>query len=117
MDALDAILKANDLVAVLGREVMVRLVDISGSGCLLESANRVEKGTTGSLRVVFEGLEYADDVRIMRCREYEGSGSLYHLGAEFLWTTSPQERSLRRVIGLLNGTAVKVARFDQSPRM
>ena len=42
MDALDAILKANDLVAVLGREVPVRLVDISGSGCLLVSANRLE---------------------------------------------------------------------------
>ena len=55
MDALDAILQANDVVAVLGREISVRLVDISVSGCLLESANRIEKGTTGSLRVLFEG--------------------------------------------------------------
>ena len=52
MDALDAILKSNDLVAVLGREINVRLVDISVSGCLLESTSRLEKGTTGSLRVV-----------------------------------------------------------------
>lgn len=116
MDALDAILKANDLVAVLGREVPVRLVDISGSGCLLESSNRIEKGTTGTLRVVFDGLEYTDDVRVMRCRPCEGSSTLYHLGAEFLWTTSPREQSLRRILAALQGSAVRVGRLE-TPRM
>lgn len=116
MDALDAILRSNDIVAVLGREVPVRLIDISSSGCLLESGSRLEKGTTGALRVVFEGLEYSDDVRIMRCRASEGSGSLYYLGAEFLWTTSPTERSLRRVLATLQAGAVKGASFD-APRM
>jgi hypothetical protein len=117
MDALDAILKANDLVAVLGREVSVRLVDISGSGCLLESGSRLEKGTTGSLRVVFDGLEYTDDVRIMRCRPSEGSGSVYYLGAEFLWTTRPGDRSLRRILATLQASAVKPGTFDQTSRM
>jgi hypothetical protein len=116
MDALDAILKANDLVAVLGREVPVRLVDISGSGCLLESSNRIEQGTTGTLRVTFEGLEYSDDVRIMRCRPCEGSSTLYHVGAEFLWTTSPGDRSLRRILASLQGGAVKVGKLE-TPRM
>jgi hypothetical protein len=116
MDTLDAILKANDLVAVLGREVPVRLVDISGSGCLLESDNRLEQGTTGSLKVMFDGLEYSDDVRIMRCRPCEGSSTLYHLGAEFLWTTSPRDRSLRRILASLQVSAVKVGRFE-TPRM
>ena len=116
MDALDAILKANDLVAVLGREVPVRLVDISGSGCLLESSNRLEKGTTGALRVLFDGLEYADDVRIMRCRPSEGSSTLYYLGAEFLWTTSPRDRSLRRILASLQGSAVRAGRFE-TPKM
>jgi hypothetical protein len=116
VDALDAILQANDLVAVLGREINVRLVDISVSGCLLESGNRIEKGTTGSLRVVFDGQEYVDDVRVMRCRPSEGSSSLYFLGAEFLWTTSPHERSLRRVLATLQASAVKAVRLD-TPRM
>ena len=58
MDALDAILSARDLVAVLGRQVPVRLVEISTSGCLLESSSRLEKGTTGSLRVTFEDELY-----------------------------------------------------------
>lgn len=116
MDALDAILRSNDLVAVLGREVPVRLIDISGSGCLLESRSRLEKGTTGTLRVVYEAQEFSDDVRIIRCRAGEGAGNLYYVGAEFLWTTSPTERSLRRVLATLQSKAVKLASFE-TPRM
>lgn len=115
MDALDTILSARDLVAVLGRQVPVRLVEISTSGCLLESSSRLEKGTTGSLRVTFEDELYQDDIRIMRCRECEGSSNPYQLGAEFLWTTNPRERSLRRVIARLQGSALRSGGFE--PRM
>ena len=117
MDALDVILKANDLVAVLGREVTVRLLDISASGCLLESASRLVLGTTGSLVVNFEGRDYADDVRIMRCREFEGSSGAYQIGAEFLWTNTPHDRSLRRVVTHLQVSAIKSGSFGQSTRM
>jgi len=116
MDVLDAILRSNDLVAVLGREIPVRLIDISSSGCLLESRSRLGKGTTGSLRVAYDGQEYTDDVRVIRCRAGEGAGSLYYVGAEFLWTTSPTERSLRRVLATLQGKAVKLVSFE-TPRM
>lgn len=112
-DALDALLSAGDLVAVLGRAVPVRLMDISNGGCLLESTCRLEKGATGHLRVLFEDAEYMDDVRVMRCQESEGSSGLFHLGAEFLWTTSPHERSLRRVIAKLQGSAVKTVSFER----
>ena len=57
-DALDALLGASDLVAVLGREVLVSLVDISSAGCLLESSCRLETGATGLLRVLFDEVEY-----------------------------------------------------------
>jgi hypothetical protein len=117
MDALDAILKANDLVAVLGREVAVRLVDISASGCLLESGSRLVLGATGSLLVTFEGRDYIDDVRIMRCRHCEGAGSSYQIGAEFLWTNTPHERSLRRIVTRLQASAIKSGSFGQSTRM
>ena len=112
-DALDALLGASDLVAVLGREVQVRLVDISNAGCLLESTARLEKGATGLLRVVFDNTEYMDDVRIMRCHESEGASGLYQLGAEFLWTTSPHERSLRRVISKLQGATVRSVSLER----
>jgi hypothetical protein len=111
-DALDAILGASDLVAVLGREISVRLRDISSAGCLLESNCRLEKGATGLLRVSFEDTEYMDDIRVMRCRESEGASGQYQLGAEFLWTTNPHERSLRRIISKLQGSVVKAVSFE-----
>jgi len=114
-DPLDVLLSAGDLVAVLGRAVPVRLIDISNAGCLLESSCRLEKGATGHLRVLCEDTEFMDDVRVMRCQESEGSSGVFHLGAEFLWTTSPHERSLRRVIAKLQGGAVRSVSFE--PRM
>jgi hypothetical protein len=117
VDALDAMLKATDLVAVLGRDVHVRLVDISGSGCLLESDCRLAEGTIGSLRVRFEGTNYEDDVRVIRCRRFEGSRSGFYLGAEFLWTRSPGERSLRRVLMALQARALEPGRFERGEPM
>jgi hypothetical protein len=115
-DALDEMLTATDLVAVLGREVPVRLLDISSAGALLESTGRLEAGATGLLRVKFEEVEYVDDVRVMRCQESEGGSGFYQLGAEFLWTTSPNERSLRRVIAKLQAAAVRKVSFQYQDR-
>ncbi len=117
MDALDAILKANDVVAVLGREVAVRLLDISVSGCLLESSSCLAVGAMAALFVRFEGKEYADDVRVMRCRQSEGSSGIYRIGAEFLWTTTPDDGSLRRIVTRLQASAIKSGSLDQSIRM
>ena len=118
MKSLDAILQANDVVAVLGRDVRVRLMDVSNAGCLIHSETRLPEGTTGTLRVTFEGAQYADDVRVIRCRESNAADHWFELGAEFLWTSPPGEGSLRRVIVSLQATAVKTAVFDAalSPR-
>ena len=115
-DLLDRMLTAPDLVAVLGREVPVRLMDISSAGCLLESVCRLEEGVTGHLRAQFDDAEYADDVRVMRCQESEGGSGLYQLGAEFLWTTSPNERSLRRVTAKLRGGVLRKLSFHHQDR-
>lgn len=117
MDAIDAVLKSGDVVAVLGREVAVRLTNISASGCLVESSNCLAPGTTGSLVLTFEGQEYVDDVRIIRCLEFEGSSGGYHIGAEFLWTTAPHEGSLRRIVSRLQASAVRIEPFGSSGRM
>lgn len=106
MNAIDMVLKAGDLVAVLTREVSLRLLNISGSGCLLESDTRVQQGLAGTLRVMFEGVEFLDDVRIIRCTAQEGTAA-YHVGAEFLWTTTPGERSLRRALARVEPAAFK----------
>jgi hypothetical protein len=76
-------------------------VNISASGCLVESSARLEAGTTGLLQARIEGGLFADDVRIARVQQVQGAGSTWHLGAEFLWTTQPGTRSLRRVVARL----------------
>ena len=103
MEALDAILRAHDMVAVLGRDVPVRLVDISGSGCLVQSETRIIEGTTGTLRLSYGEVDYADDVRIVRCQAPTVGDGWYRIGAQFLWTSHPGERSLRRVIAGMQG--------------
>ena len=100
MDAIRFILRSNDLVAVLGREIPVRLVNISGSGCLVAATSALRAGATASLRLDFGSVEYTDDVRVVRCTRIEGSSD-YHLGMEFLWTAAPGERSMRRVSATL----------------
>jgi hypothetical protein len=109
MDVVNQILSAADLVAVLGRDVTVRLVDLSGSGCLLESDTHVAAGTAGSLTVTFRGREYADAIRVNRCQPIAGT-SRYHVGAEILWTSKPGAQSLRRLVVSFRTAAAEAGR-------
>jgi Flp pilus assembly pilin Flp len=89
---------------VLARSVATRLVDMSRSGCLLESDYRVDEGTVVELRLRLGGEELRDDVRVTRCVRVEGSGSSYLVGAEFVQTRRADERSVRRAVtGILRG--------------
>ena len=87
-----------ELVGVLTREIPTRLVEISRSGCLLESGHRIEEGTVGSLRITVQGQTYLEDVRATRCVAIAGSGSSYLVGVEFLQTGRPEVSSIRRAI-------------------
>ena len=117
VEPLDAILCADDVVAVLGRDVTVRLLDVSSSGCLLQSETRLLEGTTGTLRLSYHGVEYVDDVRVMRCQAPVNGDNWFRLGAEFLWTTHPDERSLRRLVASLQPAALSGIRFDTDRRV
>ncbi len=92
------VLSSDDLVGVLTRETRVRLVNISASGCLVESNSRLDPGISGALTIRVDGETYADDVRITRVQQVHGAGAMWHVGAEFLWTTQPGPASLRRVV-------------------
>ena len=91
------VLQADDPWGVLSRDIDVRLLNVSGSGCLIESRCALEEGTTGSLRLHVDGQEYSDPVRITRCQAVQGAGATFRMGAEFLWVSVPDDRSLRRV--------------------
>jgi hypothetical protein len=86
--------------AVLIRDIPVTLLDVSLSGCLLESRTRLQTPVAGQLRVMVNGEARVDDIRLSRCVFVEGSGVLYRAGAEFLWIELPGERSLRRAVRL-----------------
>jgi PilZ domain-containing protein len=97
-----------ELTGMLGRNVPTRLIDISRTGCLLESRHRVEDGTVGELQLQVERETYVDDVRVTRCVLVEGSGSVYLVGAEFVQTRRPDEHSIRWAITtILRGLATK----------
>jgi len=92
-----------DLVGLLTRELRARILNFSPSGCLIETNTRVDLGTIGSLRFVIDGHEFVDDVQVVRCQPIEGAGSLYQVGARFLWTAAAHKGTLRRALELPNG--------------
>ena len=113
MEALDAILQTNDVVAVVGRKVSVRLIDLSNSGCLLQSATGLLEGTIASLRVSYEQDYYVDDVRVMRCQAPANGDNWFRIGVQFLWTSHPHARSLRRLVAVLQSSALSSVRIGR----
>ncbi len=88
---------------MLVRSVPVRIVDVSRSGCRLESSHWVDSGTSGQLRLSLGGNSHEDDIRIARCQLREGAGRSFVLGAELLPTRRLNARSIRLAIGELIG--------------
>jgi len=95
---LEAVLAAEDAMGVLARETRARLVNVSTSGCLLESETYLEIGTTGTLRVTVGEGAYSDAVRVTRATEVKGASPAWQIGVEFLWTSRPGSWSLRGMV-------------------
>jgi hypothetical protein len=93
---LEAALAADDAMGVLARETRARLLNVSASGCLLESGEYLEPGTTGRLTVVVGDDAFDDAVRVTRALQVKGAG-VWQVGVEFLWTNHPGSWSLRRM--------------------
>jgi hypothetical protein len=87
-----------ELTGVLARHIGTRLVEISRSGCLLESGQRIEEGTVGTLLLEVNGQSFSEDVRVTRCVVVAGMGSRYLIGVEFLNTVRADGASIRRVL-------------------
>jgi hypothetical protein len=97
-------LTSSKVIAVLGRDVLVRLLQISRSGCLLEASRAMPVGAIAALSVDIEGRQYTDEVRILRSQLVAGAGERYEVGVEFLWLRLPDETSLRSYAATLTGT-------------
>ncbi len=83
---------------LLVRHVPVRLVNVSISGCLLESSSEISVGITGELRVSLDGNQYHDPVRVSRAVARMGTSSTFHLGGEFSWIDRPGADSVRQAV-------------------
>lgn len=116
MDAVRVLLTTQVVIAVLGRDLSVRLLEISRAGCLLESSRPVAVGTIGSLAVDVEGTEYVDRLRVTRCEAIAGAGDRHHLGAQFLSLYTPGDKSLRHYVAELAAEAQGTMSFRATPR-
>ena len=94
---------AREVFGVIVSDVPVRLVDISRTGCLLESSRHMAVGTTGEFRIEVGGQTFWEELRITRCLRLEGSSTVYRLGAEFLRMRLPNGSSLRRAVHAVLG--------------
>jgi hypothetical protein len=94
-------------LATLVAQVPLLVLDVSHSGCLLESTQPLETGRVGTLRLALNGGWYVEDVRITRCQGVSGRGSTYHVGAEFLRTRRLPDQSLRHAVGQMIGGAAR----------
>jgi hypothetical protein len=85
----------NDSAGVLTREVRVRVINISASGCLVESQRPMDVGMVGQLRMLFGSDEYTDHFQVVRCQPIQGAGALFHVGLRYLWITKYHAGSIR----------------------
>jgi hypothetical protein len=106
-----ATIDMTERLGIMTREFQVRIVNFSASGCLIETNTRIDIGTVASLAIVIDGKERADSIRVVRCQAIAGAGSVYHVGAQFLWTAPPDSRTLRGAV-IARNTADGSARIE-----
>jgi PilZ domain len=88
----------------------VRVVDVSASGCLIESRRPLRVGTVGRLELKLGRTEYVDDIEVVRCEAVESAPPVYHIGVRLLWTSPRHPRSIRHAV------ARHVAELEMSDR-
>ena len=87
--------------ATLTRELPVRVINVSASGCLVESLRRMEVGTMGTLQLRLGGQDCTDDFEVMRCDAVQGVPTVYHVGVRLLWTRPRKVGSIRHAVASL----------------
>ena len=90
-----SVFRMADDAGVLTRQCRIRLLNCSRAGCLLEANTSLDVGTVGVVSTLIGGEEFEDNVQVVRCQRVDGAGSVYQVGAKFLWTSIPGRRSLR----------------------
>ena len=93
---------------VVVRRVAVRVVDLSATGCLLESSVRLNEGAVGTLHLTVDGRRYRETLRISRLASTAGRSGAYQAGAQFL-TLGSSRRALRHLASSAQTDALEVS--------
>jgi hypothetical protein len=86
-----------EFAATLTRELPVRIINVSASGCLVESLRRMEVGTMGTLELRLGG----QDFEVVRCEAVQGAPNVYHVAVRLLWTRPRKVGSIRHAVASL----------------
>ena len=81
--------------AVLVRDIPIRVLDFSLSGCRVAVDHRLDEAVVGRLCVTLDGNKYQDTVQTVRALEHPGAGPSRTMGGRFAWATSPGTVSIR----------------------
>ena len=76
----------------------VRVLDISASGALVESRNRIEPGSRGRLQMSLGDTSVAFDVQVLRTAKASGANGGYRLGTKFLALDLAQQHLIERFV-------------------
>ena len=82
-------------LASLTKEMRVRVLNCSGSGCLLETDAPIAVGAIARLRITFGGREFDDTVRIVRCQHRPAPAACITSGPSFF---RPRRRTRERCV-------------------
>ena len=89
----------NGAVGKLVRRVPTRVVDVSLSGCLVESDQDLAIGTNGTLIVDLWGAPCRYPVRVSRVTQRPGAGHNLRVAGEFTWNARPASDGVMAAAG------------------
>jgi hypothetical protein len=88
-------------IGVILRDIPVRVLDASASGCLVESREPLPEGAVGVLEVTSEQGRTLEPLRISRSTEIAGGATRFRAGAQFLPLGAPGPTSVRNQLARL----------------
>lgn len=96
-------------VGVLRHDVTVRVLDVSPTGCLLETNMLVENGREGTLRIVLDGQELVERITVVRCQPLHGAGTRCLVGVRFSSATARPEGRLQAVVSQVSAAGLRTS--------
>ena len=81
--------------AKLVRDIPVRLLDVSLSGCRIAANHPIVPGTRGELRTEVDGKIYRDGVEVTRMMRHQGCTHTFTLACAIAFGNRPGTASVR----------------------